>query len=224
MFRILVVEDDSKLRELILLNLRKWGFETMGVEDFSKVMEAVEEQDPHLVLLDINLPIYDGFYWCRKIRSTSKRPIIFISSRGANMDVVMAVNMGGDDFVQKPFSLDVLAAKMQALLRRTYSYGKEEGETVEHRGAILHLSEGELHYQDKKIMLTRNELRILHLLIKHGGDVLSREKIMRALWEDENFVDDNTLTVNINRLRRKLSDAGLEDWIETRKGQGYVLV
>ena len=140
------------------------------------------------------------------------------------MDVVMAVNMGGDDFVQKPFSLDVLAAKIQALLRRTYSYGKEEGETVEHRGAVLHLGEGELHYQDKKIMLTRNELRILHLLIKHGGEVLSREKIMRALWEDENFVDDNTLTVNINRLRRKLSDAGLEDWIETRKGQGYVLV
>ena len=140
------------------------------------------------------------------------------------MDVVMAVNMGGDDFVQKPFSLDVLAAKMQALLRRTYSYGKEEGEIVEHRGAVLHLGEGELHYQDKKITLTRNELRILHLLIKHGGEVLSREKIMRALWEDENFVDDNTLTVNINRLRRKLSDAGLEDWIETRKGQGYVLV
>lgn len=223
MFKIMIVEDDIKIREIILENIKKWGYDGLVVEDFNIVFNTFVEFKPHLVLLDINLPTFDGFYWCNKIREVSKVPIIFISSRNTNMDIIMSVNMGGDDFVQKPFSLDVLMAKVNALLRRTYSYTNIEANIIEHDGIILNLKDNDVIYDDKKMDLTKNEFRILYILMKNCGDVVSRDKIMRKLWEDESFVDDNTLTVNINRLRKKLSDIGVKDFIKTKRGQGYIV-
>lgn len=173
--------------------------------------------------MDINLPYYDGFYWCEKIRQVSKVPIIFISSRSNNMDIIMAVNMGGDDYITKPFSLEILMAKIQALLRRSYSYQGAESHMIELHGAVLNLNQSTLSYQDHTVDLTKNEFKILQLLMHNHGMIMSRDKIMRSLWEDESFVDDNTLTVNVNRLRNKLSDIGLEDFINTKKNQGYLV-
>ena len=223
MFKVLIVEDDVKIRDIILENIHKWGYEGMIVEDFSKVVERFAEYQPHLLLLDINLPAFDGFYWCGKIREVSKVPILFISSRNSNMDIIMAVNMGGDDFVQKPFSLDVLLAKVNALLRRTYSYVDVETNILEHQGVVLNLKDSCVLYQQQKQGLTKNEFKILYILMKNNGKVVSRDDIMRKLWEDESFVDDNTLTVNINRLRKDLGDMGLEDFIKTKRGQGYII-
>jgi DNA-binding response OmpR family regulator len=223
MFKILVIEDDVKIRDIILENIHKWGYEGMIAEDFSKIMEIFAEYQPHLVLLDINLPAFDGFYWCNKMREISKVPILFISSRNSNMDIIMAVNMGGDDFVQKPFSLEVLLAKVNALLRRTYSYVDVEANVLEHQGVVLNLKDSCVLYQQQKQELTKNEFKILYILMKNNGRVVSRDDIMRKLWEDESFVDDNTLTVNINRLRKDLGDMGLEDFIKTKRGQGYII-
>ncbi|MCT4619354.1 MAG: response regulator transcription factor [Marinisporobacter sp.] len=224
MFKILIVEDEVKIREIILENIKKWGFDGLCVENFSETFNTFISYDPHLVLMDINLPSFDGFYWCNQIRSVSKVPIIFVSSRNTNMDIIMAVNMGGDDFVQKPFSLDVLMAKINALLRRTYSYSNIEVSILEHNGVVLNLNDNILNYKEEKLELTKNEFKILHILMKNSGKVVTREKIMRSLWEDESFVDDNTLTVNINRLRKKLTNIGLKDFIETKKGQGYIVL
>ncbi|QZY55840.1 response regulator transcription factor [Crassaminicella profunda] len=224
MFKILIVEDEVKIREIILENIKKWGFDGLCIEDFSETFNTFIQYDPHLVLMDINLPSFDGFYWCNKMREVSKVPIIFVSSRNTNMDIIMAVNMGGDDFVQKPFSLDVLMAKVNALLRRTYSYSNTEVSVLEHNGVVLNLNDNILNYNEEKLELTKNEFKILHILMKNNGKVVSREKIMRSLWEDESFVDDNTLTVNINRLRKKLTNIGLKDFIETKKRQGYIVL
>lgn len=223
MFKIMIVEDDPKLKEIVIENIRKWGFETWTVTDFSAVLKDFIKFEPHLLLMDINLPAFDGFYWCEKIRSISRVPIIFISSRGSNMDIIMAMNMGGDDYLQKPFSLEVLMAKMNAILRRTYSYTDTPAGAIEHNGVILNLKDTHLQYNDQTVELTRNEYRITNILMKKSGQVVGRDEIMRGLWEDESFVDDNTLTVNINRLRRKLQDIGLNDFIQTRKGQGYMI-
>ncbi|HYE11232.1 MAG TPA: response regulator transcription factor [Patescibacteria group bacterium] len=223
MFKVLIIEDDFKIREIILENIQKWGYEGLIVKDFSKVMEDFTDYQPHLVLLDINLPAFDGFYWCGKIREISKVPIIFISSRNSNMDIIMAVNMGGDDFVQKPFSLEVLLAKVNALLRRTYSYVDVEANVLEHQGVVLNLKDSCVLYQQKKLELTKNEFKILYILMKNNGKLVSRDEIMRKLWEDESFVDDNTLTVNINRLRKDLANMGLDDFIKTKRGQGYII-
>ena len=223
MFKILIIEDDVKIRDIILENIQKWGYEGLVMEDFNKVMETFAEYQPHLVLLDINLPAFDGFYWCGKIREISKVPIIFISSRNSNMDIIMAVNMGGDDFVQKPFSLEVLLAKVNAMLRRTYSYVDVEVNILEHQGVVLNLKDSCVLYQNQKLELTKNEFKILYILMKNNGKVVSRDEIMRKLWEDESFVDDNTLTVNINRLRKDLMDMGLDDFIKTKRGQGYII-
>ncbi|SHK56302.1 DNA-binding response regulator, OmpR family, contains REC and winged-helix (wHTH) domain [Clostridium cavendishii DSM 21758] len=223
MFKIFVVEDDEKIKDIVLENVSKWGYEGKGVESFPNILNEFVEFNPHIVLMDINLPAFDGFYWCNKIREISKVPIIFISSRNTNMDIIMAMNMGGDDFVQKPFSLEVLMAKVQAILRRTYSYTNVESNVLEHKGAILNLKDGNVMFEEEKVELTKNEFKILYMLMKNNGKVVSREKIMRSLWEDESFVDDNTLTVNINRLRKKLSDIGLEEYILTKKGQGYIV-
>jgi DNA-binding response OmpR family regulator len=174
--------------------------------------------------MDINLPYFDGFYWCKKIREFSKIPIIFLSSRDTNMDIVMAINMGGDDYITKPFSLDILVAKINALLRRTYSYSDKSLEVIEYKGAVLNLKDNTLLYNEKKIDLTKNEFKIILLLMKFQGKIISREKIMRTLWKDESFIDDNTLTVNVNRLRSKLTDLGLNNYITTKKGQGYVIL
>lgn len=224
MFRVMIVEDDLKIREIILENIKKWGYEGRAVEDFDQVLETFINYQPHLVLLDINLPSFDGFYWCGKIREISKAPIIFISSRNTNMDIVMAVNMGGDDFVKKPFSLEVLMAKVSALLRRTYSYVNTSTNLLEHEGVVLNLNDNHIMYKDQKLDLTKNEFQILNILMKNNGYVVSREQIMQKLWEDESFVDDNTLTVNINRLRKKLADLGIKDFIKTKRGQGYIIL
>jgi len=223
LFKVMIVEDDPKMRGIILENTIKWGFEGLAADQFDAVFSSFLKFEPHLVLMDINLPAFDGFYWCQRIREVSKVPLIFISSRDSNMDIIMAMNMGGDDFIQKPFSLEVLMAKINALLRRTYSYVDVETSVIEHNGAVLDLKDNHLQYNHEQADLTKNEYRIMYILLKNHGKVVSREEIMRGLWEDESFVDDNTLTVNINRLRRKLEDIGLSDFIQTRKGQGYII-
>ncbi|MFZ7822263.1 response regulator transcription factor [Priestia sp. 40] len=221
--KILIVEDDSKIYELVKEKFEQWSFEVVGVEDFQKVMEVFIAESPELVILDVNLPVYDGFYWCQQIRTVSKTPIVFLSSREHPMDIVMAMNVGADDYIQKPFNLDVLIAKVQALLRRTYSYGDTISDVIEWNGAVLDLKKGSLHYNDREVHLTKNEFFILRLLLEERGKIVSREELMRRLWEDEKFVSDNTLSVNITRIRTKLEEIGLNDQIVTKKGQGYLV-
>ncbi|MDC0701818.1 response regulator transcription factor [Priestia sp. AB] len=221
--KILIVEDDDKIYELVKEKFEQWSFEVAGVEDFQKVMEVFIGESPELVILDVNLPVYDGFYWCQQIRTVSKTPIVFLSSREHPMDIVMAMNVGADDYIQKPFNLDVLVAKVQALLRRTYSYGDTVSDVIEWNGAVLDLKKGSLHYNDQEIHLTKNEFFILRLLLEERGKIVSREELMRRLWEDEKFVSDNTLSVNITRIRTKLEEIGLNDKIVTKKGQGYLV-
>ncbi|WEA43109.1 response regulator transcription factor [Priestia aryabhattai] len=221
--KILIVEDDSKIYELVKGKFEQWFFEVAGVEDFQKVMEVFIAESPELVILDVNLPVYDGFYWCQQIRTVSKTPIVFLSSREHPMDIVMAMNVGADDYIQKPFNLDVLVAKVQALLRRTYAYGDTISDVIEWNGAVLDLKKGSLHYDDQEIHLTKNEFFILRLLLEERGKIVSREELMRRLWEDEKFVSDNTLSVNITRIRTKLEEIGLNDKIVTKKGQGYLV-
>ncbi|GAB1794524.1 response regulator transcription factor [Priestia megaterium] len=221
--KIVIVEDDDKIYELVKEKFEQWSFEVAGVEDFQKVMEVFIAESPELVILDVNLPVYDGFYWCQQIRTVSKAPIVFLSSREHPMDIVMAMNVGADDYIQKPFNLDVLVAKVQALLRRTYSYGDTISDVIEWNGAVLDLKKGSLHYKDQEIHLTKNEFFILRLLLEERGKIVSREELMRRLWEDEKFVSDNTLSVNITRIRTKLEEIGLNDKIVTKKGQGYLV-
>ncbi|MEB8418727.1 response regulator transcription factor [Enterococcus casseliflavus] len=223
MAKIMVVEDEAVIRQLIIEELEKWQFETFGTTDFNQVLTDFEEQEPQLILLDINLPVFDGYYWCQKIREASKVPIIFISSRNTNMDMIMAMNMGADDFVTKPFEIDVLIAKINALLRRSYNYVESSSETLVHNGLTLNIDNSSMYINGESIDLSKNEYRLLYILMKNHGKILSREKILRALWDDERFVDDNTLTVNINRLRRKIEQAGMNGYIETKVGQGYIV-
>ncbi|MCI9373965.1 MAG: response regulator transcription factor [Lachnospiraceae bacterium] len=222
MYRILIVEDDPVIEGQVGSHLTKWGYEVKSVTDFSDVLSDVVGFEPHLVLLDIGLPFYNGFYWCGEIRKISKVPILFLSSASDNMNIIMAVNMGGDDFVAKPFDLEVLAAKIQAVLRRTYSF-QETSSLLEHGGVILNLTDMSFLYKGEKYELSKNEFRILQILFEHAGNTVTREEIMRRLWDDECFVDDNTLTVNVNRLRKVLEGAGLQDFILTKKGVGYQL-
>ncbi len=221
--KIMIVEDDETVRELVIESLEKWGFETVKVTDFKRVLDVFNEEEPHLVLLDINLPVFDGYYWCQKIREVSKSPIIFISSRDTNADSIMSMNMGGDDYVNKPFSMDILIAKINALLRRTYDYSKSEGVTIEHNNLKLNMENSTMVIQNEPVELSKNEFQLLLILMKNTGKIVSREKLLRALWDDERFVDDNTLTVNINRLRKKIEGAGISNYIETKVGQGYII-
>jgi DNA-binding response OmpR family regulator len=224
MYKIMLVEDDKNISKLIKKSIEAWDFNCAVVSDFENVVDEFIKLEPHLVLMDINLPTYNGFYWCEKIRKLSKVPIIFISSRSTNMDIVMAVNMGGDDYIIKPFSTEVLIAKMSALLRRTYSYyAQTDLEVIEHNGAILNLKDSTFSWNENVIELTKNEFKIIYILMKNHGAIISRDKLMKELWEDENFVDDNTLTVNINRLRKKLKEMGLDNFVETKKNQGYIV-
>lgn len=223
MNKVMIIEDDFKLRTMIAEHLGKWNFEPLMISNFEKIDEYVLEKTPDLVLLDINLPSFDGFYWCGKIRRVSDVPIIFVSSRSENMDIVMAMNMGGDDFIQKPFSLDVLVAKMNAIVRRTNQHHQSNIETIMAGELVLNLANGTAVYQEAEVTLTKNEYHILYLLMRKSGQIVSRDEIMKALWEDEQFIDDNTLTVNINRLRKKLETIGLADVIVTKKRQGYLL-
>ncbi|MBP1991597.1 response regulator transcription factor [Paenibacillus eucommiae] len=222
MFRIMIVEDDEKIRKIVADTLRKWQYEVMEVSAFEHVLDEFVTGKPHLVLLDVNLPMYDGFYWCQQIRSVSKVPIIFLSSRNQNMDVIMAINMGADDFVQKPFDLGVLVAKVSALLRRNYTY-QDENLQITHRQLIFHLSNSSIQYGDQTMELSRNEFIILQTMMRNIGKIVSRDDLMQVLWNDEQFIDDNTLTVNVNRLRRKIALLGLDDFIVTRKGMGYII-
>lgn len=218
----MIVEDDEKIRKIVADTLRKWQYDVVEVTSFEEVMDDFITVQPHLVLLDINLPLFDGFYWCQQIRSISKVPIIFISSRNQNMDVIMAINMGGDDFVQKPFDLGVLVAKVSALLRRNYTY-QDESLQLAHRRLIFHLSNSSVQYGDHTTELTRNEFIVLQTMMRNIGKIVSRDDLMQVLWNDEQFIDDNTLTVNVNRLRRKIAVLGIEDFIVTRKGMGYII-
>lgn len=221
--KIMIVEDDDTVRELIADSLKKWGFDTIEVTDFKKVLTLFQQEEPHLVLLDITLPVFDGYYWCQKIREESKAPIIFISSRDTNADSIMSMNLGGDDYVNKPFSMDILIAKVNALLRRTYDYSKAESAVIEHNGLQLNMENSTATIEDTTIELSKNEFKLLLILMKQHGKIISREKLLRALWDDERFVDDNTLTVNINRLRKKIEGAGVSNYIETKVGQGYII-
>lgn len=221
--KIMIVEDDQTIRDLLGKMLEKWNFEVIKLMEFNHVLEDFLSEKPHLLLLDINLPFFNGFHWCNKIREVSQVPIIFISSRNTAMDMVMAMNMGGDDFIQKPFDTDVLLAKINALLRRSYDYTDTESKVLEHKGIILNLKDWNLLYEGKDVELTKTEFLILKILLQNKGTVVNRKKIMRSLWKDENFVDDNTLTVNIARLRKKLDELGKEDFITTKKGEGYII-
>ena len=220
MYKILIVEDDNTIAERLASHLKKWNYKTVCVRDFKNVMEEFKKTDPQLVILDIGLPFYNGFYWCQEIRKLSNVPIIFLSSMSDDMNIVMAVSMGGDDFVAKPFTLEVLTAKIQALLRRSYDFAGSAS-LSEHNGAILNLADATLSYQDQKMELTKNELRILQTLFENKEKIVSRDALMTKLWENDAYVDENTLSVNVNRLRKKLATIGLEDFIITKKGIGY---
>lgn len=220
MYRIFLVEDDETIALLIKKHLEKWEYEVSTVQDFGNVLSEFAACDPQLVLLDIRLPFYNGHHWCTQIRQVSKVPIIFLSSVSDNMNIVMAMNMGADDFIPKPFDLEVLTAKVQALLRRSYDFAGSSS-MLEHKGMLLNLSDATLLYQEQKVELTKNELKILQTLIENKMQVVTRETLMTRLWESDMYVDENTLSVNVNRLRKKLTSIGLEDSILTKKGIGY---
>lgn len=222
MWRILIVEDDEIIARTIAEHLSQWGYDTCVIKDFEHVLDEFGSFNPQLVLMDISLPFYNGYHWCSKIRNISSVPVIFLSSMSDNMNIVMAMNMGGDDFITKPFDLNVLTAKIQAMLRRTYSFDNET-HIIECRGGILNINNQTFFYGDNKIELTRNEYKILQCLMEKKGSAVERETIIEKLWESDDFVDDNTLTVNITRLRKKLENTGLKDYIQTRKGIGYII-
>lgn len=222
MYKIFMVEDDEIIARSIREHLQAWNYDVCCVEDFSNVVAEFVRFDPQLVLMDITLPFFNGYHWCSEIRKISKVPVIFLSSAADNMNIVMAVNMGADDFIPKPFDLEVLTVKIQAMLCRSYDFAGT-GSMLEHKGAILNLNETTLTYQEQKIELTKNEFRILEILMENKEKVVSRETLMTKLWESDNYVDENTLSVNVNRLRKKLEALGLEEFILTKKGIGYRL-
>ncbi len=222
MYKILIIEDDERIARAIKKEAESWGFAAKTVDDFSNILGEFSEYAPQLVLLDISLPFYNGYYWCEKIRAVSSVPILFISSAADNMNMVMAMNMGADDFIAKPFDLHVLIAKMNALLRRAYDFAPASP-ILEHRGALLDTGRGVLEYNGKTVELSKNEYRILLELMRNKGKAVSREKLMQSLWQTDSFIDDNTLTVNINRLRKKLDGAGLQNFIKTKFSVGYIV-
>lgn len=220
--KIFVVEDDQAIFDSLKEGLEKWGLEVVGPATFQDVVADFIAEKPHLVIMDIQLPVYDGFHWCREIRAHSKVPIIFLSSRDHPMDMVMAMQMGADDYVQKPFHADVLLAKIQATLRRVYSYGEEVSDVMEWNGAVIDLKRGIIRRDEREVELTKNEFFILSVLVEARDEIVSRDELIRKLWDDERFVNDNTLTVNVTRLRQKLAELGLGEAILTKKGLGYV--
>ncbi len=223
MLKILVVEDDAQIADIIVSSLTSAGFTCIAAKQFDDIMPEFAEYTPDLVLMDIILPHYDGYYWCGKIRLISKVPVIFISSKCEDMDIIIATNMGGDDYIVKPFSMDLLLAKIGSLLRRTYSYDNCQIDIISHKGLILNIGSGFVSANGDDLELTKNEAQILSLLMKNRGNTVSRERIMRNLWKEAYFIDDNTLTVNITRLRKKLNSIGMDDYIETKKKLGYMV-
>lgn len=222
MYRIFIVEDNETIAQTLADHLKKWDYEVRCAEDFRNIQEEFEEFFPDLVLLDISLPFFNGFYWCTEIRKTSTVPILFISSADDSMNIVMAMSMGGDEFIEKPFDLNVLTAKVQAILRRAYAFS-DAANVIEYKGMKLDLGDAAFTYQGRKTELTKNEFRILQILLENKGKIVSRDDIMARLWESNEFIDDNTLTVNVARLRRKLAAAGLTDMVVTKKGIGYMV-
>lgn len=222
MYKILIVEDDRIIADNVCEQLLKWGYDVKIADDFNDVLKIFLKYEPQLVLMDIGLPYFNGYHWCMQIRNISKVPVIFMSSMSDNMNIVMAINMGGDDFIVKPFDINVLIAKVQAMLRRTYSFA-EGTNIIEHNGCIPNMNDQTFTYNGKRMELTKNEYRILQSLLENIGKVVSRDNIMMKLWESDDFIDDNTLTVNVTRLRKKLEQAGLIDYIKTKKGTGYII-
>ncbi len=222
MYKILIVEDDKTIANAVKKHVETWGYQAYATQNFQNVMEDFAREHPQLVILDITLPFYNGYHWCSEIRKVSKVPILFLSSAADNMNIIMAMQMGGDDFVAKPFDLTVLTAKIQALLRRSYDFA---GQTriMEHCGVILNLADATLLYEGETLELSKNEYRIILTLLECTGSVVSRETLMEKLWATDSFVDENTLTVNVARLRKRLAGIGLSDFIETRKGLGYMI-
>ena len=222
MYKMLIVEDDPTIADEVAAQIATWGIEAKKADDLRNVMQVFAKFQPHIVLLDISLPFFNGYHWCEQIRAVSKVPVIFISSASDNMNIVMAMNLGADDFVSKPFDMNVLTAKVRALLRRTYDFGASVP-LLEHKGAILNTGDGSLSVNGEKVSLSKNEYRILLCLMENKGKTVSREKLMERLWQTDQFIDENTLTVNVNRLRKKLDAAGLADFIETKFGVGYIV-
>ncbi|QNK56482.1 response regulator transcription factor [Paenibacillus sp. PAMC21692] len=222
MFKIMLIEDDTTLFQEIKERLSLWSYEVFGVKQFDKVMQEFAEAGPELVIIDIQLPKFDGFHWCRMIRAHSNVPIIFLSSRDHPMDMVMSMQLGADDFVQKPFHFDVLIAKIQAILRRTYNYNNEPTQLKTWRGAAVDYMKNTIANDEGTAELTKNEMFILTYLVERKNKIVSRDELIASLWNNEQFVSDNTLTVNVNRLRKKLESIGLDPYIETKVGQGYM--
>ena len=222
MYKILIVEDDKTIANAVKKHVETWGYQAYATQNFQNVMEDFAREHPQLVILDITLQFYNGYHWCSEIRKVSKVPILFLSSAADNMNIIMAMQMGGDDFVAKPFDLTVLTAKIEALLRRSYDFA---GQTriMEHCGVILNLADATLLYEGETLELSKNEYRIILTLLERTGSVVSRETLMEKLWATDSFVDENTLTVNVARLRKRLAGIGLSDFIETRKGLGYMI-
>lgn len=222
MYKILIIEDDSTLSVTMKKHIESWNFDVKCIRNFQNIIPEFEEFDPHLVLLDIMLPFFNGYHWCTELRKISNVPIVFISSASDDMNIVMAMNMGGDDFIAKPVESNVMIAKIQAILRRTYDM-TDKVPIMEHKGAILNLNDTTLLYNDNRIELTKNEFRIMQTLLENKGKVVSRDMLMTKLWQMDCYVEENTLTVNVTRLRRKLESAGLCDFIKTKIGSGYII-
>ena len=222
MYKILLVEDEPTLADMLMKSIAAWNYDVRCVHNFRNVAEEFQAFQPELVLLDIMLPFYNGYHWCSELRKISNVPIVFLSSASDNMNIVMAMQMGGDDFIAKPVDTTVLIAKIQAILRRTYDMG-EAAPTLEHLGAVLHLHDGTLTFRAQSIELTKNEFRILQTLMEHKGKIVSRDTLMLKLWQDDCYVEENTLTVNVTRLRKKLAEIGLTDFIKTKVGSGYII-
>lgn len=222
MYRLFIVEDDPGIAQSIAKQASLWGIEAVCATNFQDVMFDFVNAQPHIVLLDISLPLFNGYHWCSEIRRVSSVPIMFVSSASDNMNIIMAMNMGADDFITKPFDISVLMAKVMALLRRTYDFSKTS-ELREHKGAILNLADSSLTYNGENISLSKNEFKILSTLMEQKGRVVSREKLMDVLWATDSFVDENTLSVNVNRLRHRLEGAGLSGLIKTKHGVGYII-
>lgn len=223
MYTVMVVEDDRALCMQLAEGLRKWRFNVTIAADFEHIVAEFSRHQPQLVIMDVNLPCFDGFCWTEQIRKISKVPVLFLSSRDNNMDIIMAVNAGADDYVIKPFAMAVLIAKVQALLRRSYDYNAGTPDLLSHQDLTLNAGDGTVFYHGQRMELTKNEHKILALLLSNKGKIVSRGRLMQLLWDNDEFVNDNTLTVNINRLRTKLADIGLDDFITTKKGQGYII-
>lgn len=222
MYKIFLVEDDETIAKMVKNHLEKWDYEVRIAQKFDRIMAEFADYEPQLVLMDIGLPFYNGYHWCTQIRKVANVPVVFLSSAADNMNIVMAVTMGADDFIAKPFDMQVLTVKIQAILRRSYDFAGNSS-VLEHRGAMLNISEAELSYEGESLELTKNELKILQTLFENKASIVTRDTLMTKLWESDTYVDENTLSVNVNRLRKKLASIGLSDFIITKKGIGYKL-